>query len=40
MAVIDPQNLTDGSHHSYDSRSVDITKFKGDKKENDGEKVK
>jgi hypothetical protein len=40
MSVIHPKYLTNGSHHRYDSCSIDITKFKGDKKEDDREEVK
>jgi hypothetical protein len=39
MAVVHPQNLTDGSDHSYDSCGIDIAEFKGNKKENDREEV-
>jgi hypothetical protein len=36
VAIVNPQNLADGSYHSNDSSSVDITKLKGDKEEDDG----
>jgi hypothetical protein len=37
MSVIHPEDLANCSYHRYDSCSVDITKFKGDKKEDDRE---
>jgi hypothetical protein len=39
MAVIHPQNLSDGSNHGNDGSRVNISKLKGDEKKNDGEEV-
>jgi hypothetical protein len=37
MAIVNPQDLTNGCNHGNNGCGVDITKLKGNKKQNDGE---
>jgi hypothetical protein len=37
VAIVNPQNLSNGRNHGNNRCGIDIAKFKGDKKENNRE---
>jgi hypothetical protein len=39
VAIVNPQNLSNGRNHGNNGCGIDIAKFEGNKEQNDGEEV-